>query len=130
MLYNGTVVGVTFEPAKSNIPKLVDYLRSVTAKEGEIEPHVLLVHNPLNKFDSNAIEVHVSYGDVSYFVGHIPKTHNANILQYGIEKVISEVKNFHIDDHGNAYGLTIFVYENRQVFPDFSDKNLVTLVGV
>ena len=59
MIYQGSVVGTSFEPAKSNIPKAITHFREFIATEGDIEPIVTLVPNPANKFDSNAIEVHI-----------------------------------------------------------------------
>lgn len=130
MLYNGSVVGTTFEPAKTNIPILVDYLRTVTAASGEIEPSVSLKHNPLNPYDANAVEVHVGYGLTSYFVGHIPKTYNQKLLEAGLENLTPELNRFFIDDAGNAFGLSLFVYKNHQVLATDADKPHNNHVGV
>lgn len=96
-IFNGNIVGVSFEPAKSNIVLLRDCFVDLTQELGEIEPVTRLVHNPNNRYDKNAIEVHVGYGDKSFFVGHIPKTHNELILRIGIENTVSEFLRFNFD---------------------------------
>lgn len=109
-IYRGNVVGVSFEPAKSNIPLLRDFLLGTVEEVGEIEPVVNLIHNPNNKYDKNAIEVHVGYGDKTFFVGHIPKTHNELILQIGIENTVREFLCFNFDpDTYAAVGLAVSV---------------------
>ncbi len=123
MLYQGSVVGTTFEPAKTNILVAVDFFRTVTAAHGDVEPVVTLKHNPLNPYDKNAIEVHIGYDLVNYMVGHIPKTHNVRILEAGIDKVKAELERFYIDALGNAFGLSVIVNkENAQVFSGETDK--------
>lgn len=80
------VVGMSFRPgypetvlriADSIESTRVDSVRSAgswddldTLPEG---PPVLLVRNPANEFDANAIEVHVPLLGRRQFIGHIPK---------------------------------------------------------
>lgn len=66
------VVGVTFTP---HYPDNLHALR-VVAEEAETKGEklpVVLIRNPANEYDSNAIEVHVpALGDAG-FIGHVPR---------------------------------------------------------
>ncbi len=107
MMYEGSVVGTTFEPAKSNIPIAIDYLNTFVDWNSFIEPIVELKHNPLNKYDSNALEVHIGYEGKTFFVGHIPKTHNKQLLDMGLENLNTELDRFYFDDNSNPFGLAV-----------------------
>lgn len=110
MIYAGSVVGTSFEPAKSNIPKAIDHFRTFIAAEGDIEPIVTLVPNPKNQYDANAIEVHIGYRDKSFMVGHIPKTHNVEMLEKGIPFLRAEIDRFYFNDGADyPFGLAVKV---------------------
>lgn len=113
-MYSGSVVGTTFEPAKSNIPLVLDYLRTVAAEKGDFEPLIELVHNPENPYDKNALQVHLGYGDKKFFVGHIPKTHNTQMLDAGLLNLDLSFDRFYFDDSGHPFGLAIFVDLKKQ----------------
>jgi len=72
-VYKGSVVGVTFEPAKANL--------QYAAKHGHTD--LTLKHRADNKYDICAISV-VAGGK---HIGWIPKPQNRNILQYGTKRV-------------------------------------------
>lgn len=113
-VYSGSVVGTSFEPAKSNIPQVLDYLRTIAAEQGEIIPVMKLVHNPENPYDKNAIQVHMGYRNTMFFVGHIPKTHNSKLLEIGLPNVQAEFDRFYFDDNGQSFGLAVFINLKQQ----------------
>lgn len=72
------VVGLTFtERYPDWCYELADALEADTHL-GESLP-VVLKANPANKFDADAIEVHVPF--LNSMVGHIPRTHNRPIAE-------------------------------------------------
>lgn len=89
VVYNGRVVGVNFEPNKSNLKKAVEHFRSLD--ESQLEPKVRLEHEPTNPYDKNAIKVFVGCAGKEFPVGHIPKTHNEAMLKIGIPNLLTEM---------------------------------------
>jgi len=71
-LYHGKVVGITFEPAKSNFKKIVQQ-----HYEGK-KIDLVLDPEPGNKFDKNAVAV-IANG---LKVGYIPKESNSQIVNF------------------------------------------------
>ena len=71
--FTAKVVGVSFLNAyPGNIHRLKDLMENRPVTSGEENPAAVLVRNPDNEYDSNAIEVHVpALGDVDGFIGHI-----------------------------------------------------------
>ena len=104
IIYEGPVVGITFEPAKSNFRKLIKYLKSLPSEE--IDPQILLVPDPKNKFDPNAIRVSIQQGEENFEIGWVPTTHNATVLGVGIGKIQTDLLRFNIMDETIA-GATI-----------------------
>lgn len=105
-LYYGRIVGVNFEPAASNFDKLIKVLDSIPIQCIDIS--VELKHNPLNKYDKNAIEVIIVQSGNKFMVGHIPQTHNVQILEHGINNTESKLVQFNtIND--SIQGATIEV---------------------
>jgi hypothetical protein len=80
ILFSGNVAGPSFEPAKSNFRILWNNKPS-----GAVE----LRHNPDNKYDRNAIEVHIGVEGAKekLFIGHVPKGPNVTILAAGLSRV-------------------------------------------
>jgi hypothetical protein len=98
-LYDGKVVGITFEPAKTNFKKIVEQY-----KKGE-KIALSLVAEPENKFDAHAVAVHAN----GLKVGYIPKEINKNILKHGIDKVKVELRGFNDLKPGDYKGMEINV---------------------
>lgn len=83
ILYEGPIVGISFEPQKSNIGRIVNLINVTDIKY----PKTHLKHNPKNKYDSNAIEIYIE----DMLIGYIPKTHNLNILRIGLDRVVCQI---------------------------------------
>lgn len=101
LVYSGSIVGVTFEPAKSNIIRAVAAYRSV-------KPHVVLEHDPANPYDSEAIRVLFRGAGPDIFVGHIPKPHNSKILALGLNTLNASFERWN-EVKGQIAGATIEV---------------------
>lgn len=106
VVYSGRVVGVNFEPNKSNLQKAVDFFRSLD--ESELDPKVRLEHEPTNKFDKNAIKVFVGCNNREFPIGHIPKTHNEVMLKLGITNLLAEMTTVN-EMEGQVVGFNIQV---------------------
>ena len=77
-----SLVGVTFEPAMSNLALCADF-----SKQGN-PTLVELKADPDNKYDSNAIRVLFKYGTPDFIeVGWIAKKENQLLHNYGLEKL-------------------------------------------
>ena len=84
LLYTGSVVGVTFEPFKSNLQFLIKFFQNKN-KHNKFNPKVKLKHIPDNPYDKNTIQVLVGQDGFFFKIGWIPKTHLERIHQIGIE---------------------------------------------
>ena len=107
LLYTGTLAGVSFEPAKSNLKKLVTYLEQFN-KKGTLAPVVKLIPDPENKFDKFAIRVSVGQQDKFFEVGYIPKTHNQRLHEHGLDKIEATMEDFSTFDD-SIVGIAIIV---------------------
>lgn len=107
IVYFGKVAGVSYEPAKSNLSKAVKWLKSRMNRK-DFDPKIRLAHNPENKYDKNAIEVHLSESDKEYFIGHVPKTVNIVMLKLGLKNLDAELDSLNEFD-GSVTGATIKV---------------------
>lgn len=92
ILYRGKIAGVSFN--KGELARMVNYFTTV---RGNIEPTVRLEADPANPYDKNAIKVHICHERESFFLGHIPKTHNVQLLEHGIENLNVTI------DHPNVH---------------------------
>ena len=122
IIYHGPVKGVTFEPARSNLRKLVKFLQGLVREGEQFEIVAKLEHEPDNRYDPNAIEVRVGVGEALFFVGHIPSTHNVQILEAGLDNVTVKVEKFNsMDDE--IKGINIVVKGNKidQIDQNHSD---------
>lgn len=105
------VVGVTFTP---HYPHNLLQLRDVadTAEAQGERLRALLVRNPANQYDANAVEVHVpAMGDLA-MIGHIPRDVAARLaprMDAG-DRFIAEVGQVRIDPaHLDRPGIDIVV---------------------
>lgn len=101
LLYQGKVAGVTFEPAKSGVQRLVAH---AATRQGE-EISVTLTHNPKNPYDSDAVEVRVD----DIFVGHVARPYNSKLLNVGLGNVQAFFERWS-DVDGKRIGLSIEVF--------------------
>lgn len=83
VLYNGRVVGVQFEPTKSNFKACVAELKSHGEKK--MNPVLKMVHNPNNEHDANAVEIWMGHGEPTHMIGYIPRSHNRLLLLEGLD---------------------------------------------
>lgn len=116
-LYEGSIVGVTFEPAKSNLSNFFKLHQG-----GFLFNNVVigLLPDKENKHDKSAIKVKLTtiHGD-EFTTGFIPKTHNKLLLNHGLENLRTEIVRVNEDLDGNPIGLTIRVSrvaENEELF--------------
>lgn len=127
MLYDGPVVGVSFEPSRTNLQNLYSFVIDTVNRIGDIELDVQLIHNPTNPWDNNAVQVYVGYKDTMFFIGHIPKTHNTSLLKVGLANLKSEFIRFnYADEEVTPIGVTISVNYNDQLGfqNDFPQANI------
>ena len=92
-MFQGSIVGVTFEPAKTNLQRAVKFFE-IKMKEEGWEPVVELEHQPDNQYDSNAIRVKIGDKTKLFEVGFIPKTHNQRMLSYGLDNIETTLEDF------------------------------------
>jgi hypothetical protein len=123
ILYHGPVKGVTFEPARSNLRKLVKFLQGLVREGEQFEIVAKLEHEPNNRYDPNAIKVHVGVDDALFFVGHVAKEFNQQILAVGIENVGVIIEKFNKDLEEVIKGINIVVKGNKidQIDQNHSD---------
>lgn len=81
LIYEGKIVGVSFEPAKSGLQRAYADMR------GQAPAAVRLEHDPNNVYDNQAIKVFFKCNSNEHFVGHIPKPYNAKMLEAGLAKM-------------------------------------------
>jgi len=93
LLYTGTIAGVSFEPAKTNLREAVEYFQN-QMEDPKWRPQCKLNHESTNQYDRNAIRVSIGDARTSFEVGYLPKTHNTQVLEAGIDKVKAEVVDF------------------------------------
>lgn len=105
--YHGKIAGISFR--RQALDKLVTFLQGLVKNNEDFEVRAELRHDPNNKYDANAIEVHVGVDDALFFVGFIPKTHNSQIIEHGIDKVEVKVEKFNKDLEDIIRGINIVV---------------------
>ena len=121
------VVGVSFVPAyPRNLLALNDmaalrYLGDFGDSEHSEEPiPAVLIRNPNNEFDSNAIEVHVPAMGDDGMIGHVPKSlasRLAPLLDSG-EKWLASIYNVDVDpNHPTNPGLSLSVERSEDDEP-------------
>lgn len=94
-----SLVGVTFEPARTNLFKCW--------KKGN-PVGVSLRHEPNNKHDKNAIRVVFDMKDAEYDVGYVGRDQNSDLLEIGLENLVVEFGAYKIYQQSVA-GATIEV---------------------
>lgn len=103
------VVGVTFVPT---YPTNLHLLADITAGLSDERLPVILIRNPANAYDFNAVEVHIpALGDMA-MIGHIGRQHAAKLaplMDSGVE-FSAEVSWCRIDpDHFDKPGIDIAI---------------------
>lgn len=104
-IYRGKVTGVTFEPAKSNIAKVVSLLAE---KGDDFRPQVKLQPDPENKYDPNAIRVLIGQDGKLYEVGWVPKSCNERVIKAGVENCKTDLVDFNTFED-NIVGFVISI---------------------
>ena len=94
VLFEGSIVGVSFEPAKTNLSAAYDM--GLT--------HIDLIPELDNPYDMNALAVIIGGARV----GYIPKPHNQILLQYGASRLKPIFMQWNLFE-GEAVGLKIRV---------------------
>jgi plasmid replication initiation protein len=81
-IFEGSLVGVSFEPARSNL---------INAYENQ-HTDLELKHRPENKYDINALSVLAS----NRHIGWVPKPHNKELLKYGTDRLHVEFEYWNV----------------------------------
>jgi hypothetical protein len=92
--FTAKVVGMSFV---DEYPANVQQLRNMGDVTFELR------HNPLNEYDSNAVEVRLS----DQMIGHLPRSAAARVVQDGNVWVARLVEVLEHPEHGNNPGLLI-----------------------
>src|SRR4030042_6695212 len=104
IIYNVKIVGVSFEPAKTNLKNAVNYFQRL---DNECNPIMTLKAEPSNPHDKNAIQVWIEQNNQSWNIGYIPKIINQKILEIGIHNIGIKLVQFNQDYKGDICGATI-----------------------
>lgn len=105
-IYRGPVVGVKFR--KKEFDEAFDFLQS--KDEETMNPEIKLIAEPENKYDKNAIAVHMGQDEQFWHVGYIPKDCTIKLHKLGLDKVEVDISKFNEFD-GEVVGVDIEVTE-------------------
>lgn len=104
LLWQGNLVGVSYEPAKSNIPV-------VHENTEDEDVSIFLKFDAYNPFDSYAIKVFAN----DYFVGFIPKEVNRMLFNQGMSNLNARFVQWN-QYKDTAVGLCVEVRKKRSIF--------------
>lgn len=108
-VFTGSVVGVSFEPAKTNLKKFVQHLQSIP--EDEIKPEIHIEHQPENEYDKNAVRVVARQEERTWELGWLPKEIAKRVVQIcGIGNCKASMIDFNVMEDV-IVGLTIKVVQ-------------------
>lgn len=114
-LYNGKVVGVTFEPTKSTFKACLAHFKDMT--EQEANPEIQLEADPQNPHDPLAIKVLMGQGEKFFHIGYIPRTHNKQILDIGLHRVDASLLKCNIfEDKVVGFGIEVKCKNDPKLF--------------
>lgn len=110
-LYTGPVVGVKFR--KKEFSEAFGFLQ--TKNEDEMNPEIKIIAEPDNKYDGNALAVHMGQDDRFWHIGYIPKEFNIGMHKAGLDKLTIGITKFNEFDN-NVVGVDIEVNSSDAVW--------------
>lgn len=94
ILFNGSIVGLTFNPSKTNFKNVIEFFES-HADASEVIPIARLKAEPMNKFDRYAVQVYLGVEGKLWHCGYIPRPCNRKVFEALLSsKVQVDIENF------------------------------------